>query len=162
MGDVEKLTKKTVDDGGVLAMLYFDVHAKSEDLVKEIATGFVNTLIQKQGVVYALGEIDAPAGGGEGKNWSTSISVKILAKDFAVLAGICMAHSPYTVEILRPDEVRLPLSVAHELLSVMAATTAEYKRYILTKVSTPEEVLQLQENLKKRAEMGKKLLKKEG
>lgn len=160
MGDVEKLTKRTIEDGGILAMLYFDIHAKSEELVKELATGFVNNLIQKQGVVYALGEIDPPTGGEGGKNWSSSIAVKILTKDFAVLGGICMAHSPYTVEILRPDEVKLKLSEAHELLSIMSATTAEYKRYILTKLSKPEELLQLQENLRKRAEMGKKLLKK--
>lgn len=159
MGDVEKLTKDTIADGGVLAMLYFDVHAKSEDLVKELATGFVNGLIQKQGVVYALGEIDKPAGGEKGKNWSSSIAVKILTRDFAVLAGICMAHSPYTVEVLRPDEVKLSLAEVHELLSIMSATTAEYKRYILTKLSKPEELLQLQENLRKRVQMGKKLLK---
>jgi hypothetical protein len=43
----------------------------------------------------------------------------------------------------------------------MSATTADYKRYILMKLSKPEELLQLQENLKKRAEMGKKILKKD-
>jgi hypothetical protein len=161
MGDVEKLTRDTVAGGGVLAMLYFDIHAKTKELVQELGTGFVNSIIQKPGVVFALGEIDEPAGGEEGKNWSSSIEVKVLTKDFSSLAAICMAHSPYTVEILRPDEIRLPLSQAHELLGTMSAVTAEYKRYILTKLSKPEELLQLQENLRKRAEMGKKLLKKE-
>ncbi|MEW6036361.1 MAG: hypothetical protein AB1529_07140 [Candidatus Micrarchaeota archaeon] len=161
MTDVEKLTRDTVAGGGVLAMLYFDIHAKTKELVQELGTGFVNSIIQKPGVVFALGEIDEPAGGEEGKNWSSSIEVKVLTKDFSSLAAICMAHSPYTVEILRPDEIRLPLSQAHELLGTMSATTAEYKRYILTKLSKPEELLQLQENLRKRAEMGKKLLKKE-
>jgi hypothetical protein len=142
-------------------MLYFDVHAKTKELVQELGAGFITALIQKPGVVFALGEIDEPVGGGEGKNWSSSIEVKILTKDFAALAAICMAHSPYTMEILRPDEIRLPLSQAHELLSTMSATTADYKRYILMKLSKPEELLQLQENLKKRAEMGKKILKKD-
>ena len=161
MSDVEKLTRDTVASGGVLAMLYFDVHAKTKELVQELGAGFVNSLIQKQDVVFAVGEIDEPKGGEEGKNWSASVEVKILTRDFSTLASICMAHSPYSVEILRPDEIRLPLSAAHDLLGVMSATTAEYKKYILLKLSKPEEILALQDNLRKRAEMGKKIIKKE-
>jgi regulator of sirC expression with transglutaminase-like and TPR domain len=71
-----------------------------------------------------------------------------------------MAHSPYTVEILRPDEIRMPLAEAHTLLGTMSAITAEYKRYILTKLSKPDELARLQDNLKQRAEMGKKIMKK--
>lgn len=158
MNDVEKLTKDTVNDGGVLAMLYFDIHAKSKELVQELGTGFINGLIQKEGVVFALGEIDEPVDNGEGKNWSSSITVKILTKNFLTLGAICMAHSPFTVEIVRPDDIKLPLNQAHELLGVMSATTAEYKRYILTKLAKPEEKAQIEKNLKMRAEMGKKIL----
>lgn len=160
MNDVEKLTKDTIASGGVLAMLYFDIHAKTRELVQELGTGFINSLIQKPGVVFALGEIDEPTGGEEGRNWSASIEVKMLTRDFSTMAAVCMSNSPYSVEILRPDEIRLDLNQAHELLGTMSATTAEYKRYILTKLSKPEELLQLQENLRKRAEMGKKILKK--
>lgn len=158
MSDVEKTIKDTVKNGGVLAMLYFDIHAKTKELVQELGTGFINSLIQKPGVVFALGEIDEPIGGGEGKNFSSSISVKILTKDFKTLAAICMAHSPFTVEILKPDQIKLPLNEAHDLLGVMAATTAEYKRYILTKIAKPDERARIQDNLKKRADMGKKIL----
>jgi hypothetical protein len=158
MSDVEKLTRDTVASGGVLALLYFDIHANTKELLQELGTGFINSIIQKPGVVFALGEIDDPKSGGEGKGWSSSIEVKVLTRDFTTLASICMANSPYTVEILRPDEVRLPLSQVHELLGTMAATTAEYKRYILTKLSKPEELLQLQENLRRRAEMGRKII----
>ncbi|MFH0737656.1 MAG: hypothetical protein V1827_03820 [Candidatus Micrarchaeota archaeon] len=160
MNDVEKLTKDTIANGGVLAMLYFDIHAKTKELVQELGTGFINSIIQKKGVVFALGEIDEPAGGDGDKNYSSSIEVKILTRDFSTLAAICMAHSPYSVEILRPDEVRLELSEVHKLLGTMSAITAEYKRYILTKLSKPEELLSMQDNLRKRAEMGRKLLKK--
>lgn len=160
MNDAEKLTKATVANGGVLAMLYFDIHAKTKEVVQELGTGFINNIIHKPGVVFALGEIDEPIGGGEGKNWSSSIELKVLTKDFATLAAICMAHSPYTVEILRPDEIKLPLAEAHALLGTMSAITAEYKKYILTKLSKPDELARLQENLKTRAEMGKKILKK--
>lgn len=160
MNDIEKLTKDTVKDGGILAIMYFDIHAKSKEAVQELGTGFINTIIHKPGVVYALGEIDEPIGGEEGKNWSSSISVKVLTKDFNVLALICMAHSPFTVEILRPDEIKLSINTTQILLGNMSATTAEYKKMIVTKLSTKEDIAQMQEDLKKRAEMGKKILQK--
>jgi hypothetical protein len=43
----------------------------------------------------------------------------------------------------------------------MSAITAEYKRHILTKLTSKEEMARLEENLKRRAEMGKKILKKD-
>jgi hypothetical protein len=158
MGDVEKVTKEAIANGGILAMLYFDLHAKTKEMVQDLGAGFVNSLIQKDGVIYALGEIDEPIGGEEGKNWSSSVEVKILTKDFATLAGICMANSPFNAEILRPDEVRLSLAQSHELLATIAAASAEYKRYILTKLASPEEKEQVQQNLKRRADMGKDIL----
>jgi len=161
MNDVEKLTKEAIANGGILAMLYFDIHAKTKELVQELGTGFINEMIHRNGVVFALGEIDEPAGGDEKTNWSSSIQLKILTKDFATLGAICMANSPYSVEILRPDEIKLTLSNAHSLLGTMSAVTAEYKRYILTKISSKDEVGRMQENLKKRADMGKRILKKD-
>jgi hypothetical protein len=158
--DVEKVTKDTIANGGVLAMLYFDVHAATKELVQELGTGFVGSLIEKPGVVYAMGEIDEPIGGEKDKNWSSSVAVKILTVNFPALTAICMAHSPFSVEILRPDEIRLPLNQAHDLLGTVSAASAEYKRFILSKVAKPDELAQMQENLKRRADMGKKILEK--
>jgi hypothetical protein len=158
--EAEKLTKDTIKNGGVLAMLYFDIHAKTKESLQELGTGFINSIIQRPMVVFAYGEIEEPLDGGEGKNWSSSISVKVLTKDFSSLGALCMAHSPFTVEILRPDEIKLSLAEAHDLLSYMAATSAEYKRYILTKIAKPEELTGLNDALKTRAEMGRKMLEK--
>ncbi len=160
MADIEKLTKKTIADGGVLALLYFDLHGKTKEAVQQIGTGFVNHLLQRPGVVFALGEIDEPVSGGEGKNWSSNIQIKILTKSFSELVSICIDNSPFTMEILRPDELRITLSEAHEVLSTISATAAQYKRYIISKVATPQQLAVYEEALKKRAEMGKKLLKK--
>jgi len=159
MEDAEKLTRDTIKDGGVLAMLYFDIHASTREALQELGTGFINSIIHRGGVVFAYGEIDEPVDGGQGKNWSSSISVKVLTKNFVTLGTLCMAHSPFTVEILRPDEIKLQLSEAHELLGNMSATTADYKRYILTKIAKPEELAGLENALRKRAEMGQKMLK---
>ncbi len=160
MVDVEKITKETVANGGVLALLYFDIHAKDKEAVQQLGAGFIKHLLEKPEVVLAMGEIDEPVPSEEDHNVSSSIEVKILVRDFLSLAGICMENSPFTVEILRPDRIELPLDQAHALLSNVSATTAEFKRHILTKISTPEEVAGFQKQLKARAEMGKKVLEK--
>lgn len=162
MEDMEKLTRETVKNGGVLAMLYFDIHAMTKELVQELGTGFVNNVIHKPGVVFAYGEIDEPIGGGEGQNWSSSIAVKVLTKDFSSLVAIVMAHSPFSIEILRPNEIVLPISQMHDLLGTISAAAAEYKRYIVMKLAKPEELAQIEEDLRKRAEMGQKMLNKKG
>ncbi len=158
--DVKKVTEKTIKEGGVQAMLYFDLHAASKEAAQQLGTGFVNHLIKTPGVIYALAEIDEPIGGEEGKNYSTSIAVKILTKDFLTLASLCLTHSPFNVEILKPDGIRLPLNEVHELLGIMAAATAEYKKYIISKIAKPEELEEMQRQLKIRAELGKKILEK--
>jgi len=160
MVDAEKLTKDTIKNGGVLALLYFDVHAKDKESVQNLGAGFIKHLLENPGVAFALGEIDEPIEGGEGENVSSSIEVKILTKDFTTLANICMENSPFTIEILRPDHIDLSLNQAHGLLSNISATTAEFKRQILMKVSSKEEIAEFQKQLHARAELGKKLLKK--
>ena len=160
MTDYEKLTRDTVKEGGVLALLYFDIHAATKEAVQDLGTGFINEIIHKPGVVFALGEIEEPMNNGEGKNWSTSIELKILVKDFATLAGLCMAHSPFSIEILRPDEIKFSVTDAQTVLGTISAASAEYKKFILTNLAKPEHMAGIHETLAKRAEMGKRLLEK--
>lgn len=160
MTNVEKLTKDTIKEGGVLALLYFDIHAKDKESVQQLGAGFIKHILEKPGVVFALGEIDEPIPGEPGQNYSSSIEVKILTKNFLVLANICMENSPFTVEILRPDKIEMPLDMAHGLLANVSAITAEYKKQIITKLSSPAELAEFQKQLAMRAEMGRKILKK--
>ena len=159
---IKEITEKTIRDGGVLAMLYFDIHAAKKEDVQNLGAGFVQHIIKTPGVIYALGEIQEPVAGEKGENYSSSIEVKLLAKDFIVLSNLCLTHSPFSVEILRPNEIRMPLNQAHELLGLLGATTAEYKKAIIQKVAKPEEIAEFQRQLKIRAEMGKKILEKKG
>ncbi len=158
--DVKKVTENAIKEGGVQAMLYFDLHAVSKEAAQQLGAGFVDHVIKTPGVIYALGEIDEPVGGEEGKNYSTSIALKVLTKDFTTLASLCLTHSPFNVEILKPDEIRLPLNEVHELLGLLAATTAEYKKFIIQKVANPKEMEEMQRQLEIRAELGRKILEK--
>jgi len=156
--DVVKLTKTTVEKGGVLALLYFDAHTKTKEKAQEIGAGFVEQLLREPGVVYAVGEIDEPI---QDKDlFSTSIQVRILVGSFHQLAHVCAIHSPFSMEIVEPDEIKLTLGEAHELLMDLASITADYKRYIMQKLTTPEDREKYARILEKKAELGRRILEK--
>jgi len=158
--DAAKLTRDTVRNGGVLAMMYFDMHTKTREKAQEIGANFVEQLLREPGVVYAVGEIEEPIA--DKDIFSTSVQVKVLVRSFLHLMNLCALHSPFSIEIMQPDEIRLQLSEAHELLATVATTTADYKRYIIERLSTPEELERYKKILEKKAELGRRLLEQKG
>ena len=156
MTDIDKLTKDTIAKGGVLAMLYFDLHGTSKETLQALGAGFVDKVLKEHGVVYALGEISDPIE--QEKLFSTSFQVKLLTKSFADLTRLCASYSPFSVEILRPDKLELSVEQAHELLVQLSNATYEYKKYILERVAKPEEAERYKQSLKNKIEVGKKIL----
>ena len=156
MNDVDKVTNKTIQEGGVLSLLYFDIHTKSSEKAQELGAGFVQQLLKEPGVVYAVGEIDEPIK--DEDLFSTYVQVKILVKSFSNLVNLCAIHSPFNIEILKPNEIILPINQVHDTLMNISTITADYKKYILEKVTTPEEMERYQKILLQKAELGKKLL----
>ena len=156
--DINKLIEKTVKDGGVLALLYFDLHGNQKEALQKLGVGFVQKILQEQGVLYAQGEIDEPMQS-EGM-FSTSVEVKVLTTDIPTLARLCGSYSPFSIEILKPDEFVLSVSDMHEILMFLGATTHDYKKYIMEKVATPEEKERYKKSLEQRLKIGEKLMGK--
>ena len=158
MTDIDKLTKDTLNKGGVLTMLYFDLHGNTPEIVQNLGAGFIDRLLKEPGVVFALGEIDEPL---DDKGiYSTSIEVKILTTSFFALTHICALYSPFSLEILRPSEIKLSLENAHELLMHVGTTTMDYKKYIVQNLSKPEDVERYKQILQRKVELGKRLIDK--
>jgi hypothetical protein len=156
--DADKLTKATVEKGGVLALLYFDAHTKTKEKAQEIGASFVSQLLKEPGVIFAVGEIDEPIQ--DRDLFSTSIQVKILVSTFHQLANVCAVHSPFSIEIIQPDEITITLGQAHELLMNLSTITADYKKYIMEKLTTPEEREKYARILEKKAELGRRILER--
>ena len=161
MVDVDKITKETIEKGGVLALLYFDLHGTSKETLTNLSAGLVQKILKEEGVVYALGEIDEPMEREQG--FSTSVEVKILVRSFNLMGRVCAQYSPLSLEILRPDDIKLSIDQAHELLMNISTTTFEYKKFIIQRTSKKEDVEKYQKELEAKAKLGKKLLEeKEG
>jgi len=153
---VDQITDDAIADGGYLSLIYFDLHAKTADEVKNIMVGFIGKLTKENGVIYAVGEIDKPME--KDGIFSTWAEVKLLAKDFSTLARISAQYSPIGMEIMRPDRVALDLGEAQGMLLDISQTSQNFTRLIMEKVLPKEEAEEYQKKMLSRVELGRKLL----
>lgn len=59
--EVEELTKKTVQRGGMLVKLYFDMQSENKDDLQPLMTELINNnLMKAPGVVYCYGSVEEP------------------------------------------------------------------------------------------------------
>ncbi len=158
MSEVDKLTEKTVEEGGVLAILYFDIHGTDKDTLVQLSTGLVQKILTQAGVVFARGEIDEPMK--QEELFSTSLELRVLTQDVTSLAQLCADFSPFSLEILEPQDFKVPASHMQDLFMFVSSHSHDYKKYILQKMSPPEKGAEYAKNLHARAELGKKLLEK--
>jgi hypothetical protein len=158
MSEVDNVTRKAVEEGGLLALLYFDIHGSDKDTLIQLATGFVQKILKEKGVVFAKAEIDEPLES-EGL-FSTSLELKVLSKDVESMARLCANFCPFSLEILEPQEFRMPIAHMQDLLMFVASNSHDYKKYILEKVSPPEQQEAYKRNLRNRAEIGKRILER--
>ncbi len=156
MSEVDKLTERTVDEGGVLALLYFDLHGTDKDTLVHLSTGLVQKVLTQEGVVFARGEIDEPME--DNKLFSTSLELRVLTKDVTTLAQLCADFSPFSLELLEPQEFKIPVPHMQDLFMFVSSYSHDYKKYILQKMSSPEKGAEYAKSLHARAELGKKLL----
>ncbi|MCX6777719.1 MAG: hypothetical protein NT157_02430 [Candidatus Micrarchaeota archaeon] len=153
---VRHITEKILKNGGVLSLVYFDVHAKSEEVVKSTLVDLIARLLKEPGVVYAVGEIKETIE--SDGTFSTSSEVKVLTGDFASLSRLSARYSPIAVEILEPHEVRLTLGEAQNLLLSISETSQEFADYVVKKVLKGKDLEELNRKLAARSALGKKLL----
>ena len=159
MSEVDRLTQKTVEEGGVLALLYFDIHGSDKDTIVQLGTGMLQKVLKEEGVVFARIEIDEPVES-EGM-FSTSLEMRVLVQEVTSLAQLCVNFSPFSIEILEPQNFKVPIAHMQDLFMFIASTSHDYKKYILqNKLATPEQQEEYAKNLKRRADLGKKLLEK--
>jgi len=155
---VDEITDEAIREGGYLAMVYFDLHAQTSDGVKNLMVGFISKLSKEKGVIYAVGEIDAPVE--KGGVYSTWAEVKLLAEDFATLVRVASQYSPIGIEILRPDEARLTLGEAQGILLDVSQTSQNFTRMIMERVLSEKERGEYKTKMDQREELGKRLLEK--
>jgi len=156
-GSVEEVTDAAIEKGGVLAILYFDVHGNTKEEVEELLVDMGQRIAQEKGVIYALSEIERALEAGD-KLFSSASKVRILADSFASLVKLCGLYGPMGVEVLKPNEIKLEVSEAHDILFIVSEMSHEFTTSMMMKLMNSDERNVFAEKMKKRAAMGKKLM----
>lgn len=157
--NIKQLTDKTIEEGGVLSILYFDAIGKDKEKIEQLLVDLVGRLNAENGVVYCVGDIERaiPLEGGD---YSAAAKVTILTKNFLSLARICDNYGPIGIEILKPSEIVLTPHDAQTMILDHINVISNLLREIVEKTMTPEERKRLAKILEAKAQMGKDLMEK--
>ncbi|MDE1822746.1 MAG: hypothetical protein KGI00_00565 [Candidatus Micrarchaeota archaeon] len=160
--EVEELTKKTVQKGGMLVKLYFDMQSENKDDLQPLMTELINNnLMKAPGAVYCYGSVEEPIR--MDNMYSTSATVVILFKDLNSLIKAVFKYPPAGVEIIKPEgEYNIKMSELQSVLIDIAQTAVDYSQYIMERVLTKDDLEKVKKDLKHREELGKRLLEKKG
>ncbi len=158
--EMEEITQKTLEKGGLLANLYFDMQGPNADSLQPLMADLINEkLLKTPGVVFCVGSIEEPLKVGEA--YSTSAIVTLLAKDIGTFITIIFNFAPAGIEILKPEhEYRLQIAELQSIMLQLSQVSMDYSEFILKKVLKPEDFENLKTNIEMREKLGKKLLEK--
>ena len=148
-------TEEVVSQGGLLARLYFDIHAKSKEGLKDLAVGFSSTLKQAEGVVFAISEIEEPME--EQGTFSTYITATLLFEDPKSLFSFIIKHTPLSVEVLKPEKLEVRASDLSEAALLVSSSLYDLKMKMYSTSLGQDEKSYIEQVIKHRQEIGRKL-----
>jgi hypothetical protein len=156
--EFEEVTRKTIEAGGILAKVYFDMHSEKEDDLQPLMTDLIsNRLLKFPGVVYCAGEIDTPLKVDD--LYATNAVVTLLVKDLWTLINIAFTFVPAGIEVLKPEkEYYLKHNDLQAIMINMAQISAQFSEYVLSKVLSKEDYEKVKKDISRREELGKKII----
>ncbi|MEM4295847.1 MAG: hypothetical protein QXS91_03510 [Candidatus Anstonellales archaeon] len=153
-----KKTEEAIEKGGLLAQLYFDLHARSKESLENLGVGFSSTLGKEEGVIFAITEVEKPIEN-EDKSYSTYIRATLLFSDFPALCKMLTKYNPVSIEIIKPEQLKLKNIDLMEGLMAFSETLYNLKFKLYKDNLSEKEKAFIESIIKAREEMGKKLRK---
>ena len=160
ISEMEEVTRETIEKGGILAKLYFDMQSdKTDDLQPIMADLINNRLLKTKGVIYCYGNIEEPI---KVENvYSTSAEVTALFLGLGPLVAVVFNFVPAGIEIIKPErEMKLKINELQSLMLELSQISLDYSKYILEKVMNKNDYTKVIEQMRSREEIGRKLMEK--
>jgi hypothetical protein len=159
--EMQEVTDKTINNGGILAKLYFDMQSKDQSELQPLMADLVNNrLLKTPGVIYGFGSIDEPIKLDD--IFSTNAIVTVLFNDLGALINVVFNFSPIGLEILKPEgKFVIKVSDLNTVMISLSEISSEYSKYILTRVLSKEELEKVNKDLEARKALGKRLIEKD-
>lgn len=158
--EVEEVTNKALEKGGLLTKLYFDMESEKQEELQPLMVDLINNRLMKSaGVIYCYGAIEEPIKLKD--TYSTNAIVTVLFKDLWSLVNVMFVFSPAGAEVIKPQrDYTLKSNELQALLLNVAQVSLEYSQYVLSRILKKEDYDKILEQMKKREELGKSLLEK--
>jgi hypothetical protein len=159
--ELEETTQRALKSGGLLVKLYFDMQSEKPEELQPLMTDLINNrLLKSPGVIYCAGAIDVPIK--LDNVYSTNAIVNVLFKDIGALIHVVFNFAPIGIEILKPEgDYVVKVADLNGVMISLSDISAQYSKYILTKVLSRDELDKVNTSLKAREEMGKRLINKD-
>ena len=157
--EMQEVTDKAIRKGGILAKLYFDMQSEKAEELQPLMVDLLNSkLLKAPGVIYGSGSIDEPI---KLKDvHSTNAVVTVLFNDLGALVNVVFNFAPIGIDILRPErEFSIKIADLNAILLGISQISADYSKYILTRVLSKEDLERVNKELELRQEMGSRLIK---
>jgi hypothetical protein len=158
--ELDTVTEDSIQKGGVLVKLYFDMQDKEKDRLQPFLVNLINEhLLKEKGVIYCYGSIDEPI---EIKGlYSTNAVVTLLAESLIPLIGIAFNYAPAGIEVLRPEKgLLLKANDMQAILIDLSQISINYSKYVLEKVLKPEDLEKINLDMENRTRVGKSIMGK--
>ena len=158
--EVDDLTQKTIEKGGLMVKLYFDMHAGADtDLQAVMADLINNRLLKANGVLYCFGSIDEPI---KDKDMlTTSAIVTALINSLENTMNVVFTFAPAAIEVIKPEgEYRIRQSELQNTLVSLSSISVNYSEYILKRVMGAGDYERIKGDIKAREDLGKKVMGK--
>jgi hypothetical protein len=158
--EVEEVTQKALEKGGLLAKLYFDMESEKQEELQPLMIDLVNNrLLKTDGVIYCYGAIEETIKLKD--TYSTSAVLTVLFRDLWSMVNVMFTFMPAGVEVLKPQkEYVLKPNEMQSLLLNVAQISLDYTNYILSRVLKKEDYEKILEQVESRKELGRKLMEK--
>lgn len=154
-----ELLDESIEKGAVLSMLVFDTVGNTEDIVKNTLIDFIARLTKEEGVLYCKGEIHEVLKQEDGL-FSGYSEVNILTASFNHLVNIAVKYGPVLAEILRPEEIKLTLAEAQNVILDASQASQEFVNYIMQNVIKGEKELEFRKIIQAKAKLAEDLKQK--
>ena len=159
--EMEDLTQRTLQKGGLLVKLYFDMYTDAQtDLQAVMADLINNRLLKANGVLYCFGSIDEPIK--DRDMYTTNAIVTTLLDSLENMLGVIFTFAPVAIEVMKPEgEYRIKQSELQNAMVALSSISVNYSEYILKRTMSPADYEKVKGDLKAREELGKRIMKKE-
>ncbi len=158
--EVDDITQRTIEKGGLLVKLYFDMHTDAQtDLQAVMADLINNKLLKAKGVLYCFGSIDEPIK--DKDMFTTSAIVTALIDSLEDAMNIVFTFAPAAIEVIKPEgEYRLKQSELQNTLVSLSSISMNYSEYILKRIMSQSDYEKIKGDIKAREELGKRIMGK--